>query len=107
MLNPKSKGNWVTSYIELPEGYAAENIDVSTVTLDGIISAESSPTQVGDHDDDGIPDLMVKFDRQTLIGYLGEATGEVTLTLTGDVDEKPFEGSDTIIVIGSNTDAHG
>ena len=100
VLNPKSKGNWITSYIELPEGYAAENIDVSTVTLEGIISAESSPTQVGDHDDDGIPDLMVKFDRQVLIGYLGGATGEVTLTLTGDVDGKPFEGSDTIIVIG-------
>lgn len=100
VLNPKSKGNWVTSYIELPEGYAAENIDVSTVTLEGIISAESSPTQVGDHDDDGIPDLMVKFDRQVLIGYLEGATGEVTLTLMGDVDGKPFEGSDTIIVIG-------
>jgi len=100
VLNLKSKGNWITSYIELPEGYAAENIDVSTVTLEGTIPAESSPTQVGDHDDDGIPDLMVKFDRQTLIGYLGESTGEVTLTLTGDVDGKPFEGSDTIIVIG-------
>jgi len=100
VLNPKSKGNWVTSYIELPGGYAAENIDVSTVILEGAIPAESSPTQVGDHDDDGIPDLMVKFDRQTLIGYLVGATGEVTLMLTGDVDGKPFEGSDTIIVIG-------
>ena len=100
VLNLKSKGNWITSYIELPEGYTAENIDVSTVTLEGIISAELSPTQVSDHDDDGIPDLMVKFDRQTLIGYLGGATGEVTLTLTGNVDEKPFEGSDTIMVIG-------
>lgn len=100
VLNLKSNGNWITSYIELPEGYAAENIDVSTVTLVGTIPAESSPTQVGDHDDDGIPDLMVKFDRQALIGYLGGATGEVTLTLTGDVDGKPFEGSDTIVVIG-------
>lgn len=99
-LNLTSKGNWVTSYIELPEGYAAENIDVSTVTLEGAIPAELSPTQVGDHDDNGIPDLMVKFDRQVLIGYLEGATGEVTLTLTGDVDGKPFEGSDTIIVIG-------
>ena len=86
--------------IEFPEGYAAENIDVSTVTLEGTIPAESSPTQVGDHDDDGIPDLMVKFDRQALVGYLGGATGEVTLTLTGDVDGKPFEGRDTITVIG-------
>ena len=76
------------------------NRDVSAVTLEGTIPAELSPTQVGAHDDDGIPDLMVKFDRQVLIGYLGGATGEVTLTLTGDGDEKPFVGSDTIIVIG-------
>jgi hypothetical protein len=100
VLNPKSKGNWITCYIELQDSYSSENIDVSTVTLEGTIPAESSPTQVGDHDDDGIPDLMVKFDRQALIGYLGGATGEVTLTLTGDVDGKPFEGSDTITVIG-------
>ena len=100
VLNLTSKGNWITSYIELPEGYAAENIDVSTVTLEGIIPAELSPIQVGDHDYDGIPDLMVKFDRQVLIGYLEGATGEVTLTLTGDVDGNSFEGSDTIIVIG-------
>ena len=106
VLNLTSKGNWVTSYIELPEGYAAENIDVSTVTLEGIISAESSPTQVGDHDDDGTPDLMVKFDRQTLIGYLGGAMGEVTLTLTGDVDGNSFEGSNTIIIIGQEKEQH-
>jgi hypothetical protein len=99
-LNVKSEGKWVTAYTELPEGYDVDDIDVSTVTLEGTIPAEAHPTEVDDHDNDGIHDLMVKFDRQALIEYLGGATGEVTLTVSGELsDGAPFEGSDTITVI--------
>ena len=56
------------------------------------------PAEVGDYDTDGVADLMVKFNRQDLIAILG--VGEVTLTITGEVDETSFEGSDTIQVIG-------
>jgi hypothetical protein len=31
---------------------------------DFIVNAELSPTYVGDHDGDGLPDLMIKFDRE-------------------------------------------
>jgi len=99
-LNVKSKGKWVTAYIELPDGYDVADIDVSTVMLEGTIPAEDHPTKIGDYDDDGIPDLMVKFDRQALIDYLDGTTGEVTLTVSGELnDGTSFEGSDTVTVI--------
>ena len=97
-LKSKSKAKWITGYIELPEGYEVGDIDVGTVMLEHAISLEASPTEIGDNDMDGIPDLMVKFDRQALIQYLDGATGEITLIVTGKVNETPFEGSDTIIV---------
>jgi len=98
-LNLKSKGKWITCYIEFSDGYDVSELDVGAVELE-TISAEESPTQVGDYDGDGISDLMVKFDRQVLIEYLGGATGDVILTVTGELtDGTPFEGSDTIRVI--------
>jgi hypothetical protein len=96
-LNLKSKGKWITAYIELPEGYNVNDIDISTVKLNNKIEAELHPTEIGDYDTDGIPDLMVKFDRQELIATL--SVGEATLTITGKVNETLFEGSDTIRVI--------
>jgi len=98
-LNTKSEGKWITSYIELPEGYDVSGVDIATVMLNGVVSARLHPTGIGDYDDDGIPDLMVKFNRQDVIALL--SAGEATLTITGQlVDGTPFEGSDTIRVIG-------
>jgi len=71
-LNLKSKGKYVTCYIELPEGYDPNDIDVSTVEMNDVFPAEPSPVAVGDHDSDGISDLMVKFSRNRLISLLGE-----------------------------------
>ena len=99
-----SEGEMITCYIELPEGFDVNDIDVSTILLDDTIYAELEPTYIGDHDIDGIPDLMVKFDRQAVIDYLiniGVQDGdEVELTITGELfDGASFEGSDTIRVI--------
>lgn len=97
-LNLKSKGKWITCYIELPEGYDVADIDVSTIKLNDTVPAEAKPTAIGDYDGDGIADLMVKFDRSAVQALLQE--GEVELTVTGELtDETPFEGSDTIRVI--------
>ena len=106
-LNLKSKGKWITCYIELPEGYYVEDIDVSTIELyvggNLIAGAELHPTEIGDYDDNGISDLMVKFDRQALIDYLkdqGYGDGDmVELRVTGEFAGTPFEGFDTIRVI--------
>jgi hypothetical protein len=97
-LNVKSNGEWITAYIELPEGYDVADIDVSTILLEDEIPAEAYPTGIGDYDYDGIADLMVKFDRSVVQEIL-EPGEEVEITVTGEVAGTPFEGSDTIIVI--------
>lgn len=101
-LNLKSKGKWITTYITLPEDYNVEDIDVETILLDGTIPAGIHPTEIGDYDEDDIPDLMVKFDRAPVIKYilgLGFTDGEVILTVTGELlDGTLFEGTDTVVI---------
>jgi parallel beta-helix repeat protein len=103
ILNLKSKGRWVTAYIELPEGYNVSNIDVSSILLNGTIAVDpNAPLEIGDYDNDTVPDLMVKFNRTQVAEYIlakGIVLGNVTLTITGQLkDLTPFEGSDTIRV---------
>lgn len=106
-LNLKSAGEWITAYIELPESYDVYDIDVSSVSLDGTIGVDlDAPTEIGDYDDDGVLDLMVKFDRAAVISYIYEVLEEtgwrftsVTLTVKGKVAGRLFEGSDAIKVI--------
>lgn len=101
-LNLKSKGKWITAYVELPEGYDAASINVTSIALNGTIPAELTPTAIGDYDGDGVPDLMVKFSRSTvseLVLSEGVKYGNVTLTLTGKLDDGTlFEGCDIIRV---------
>ena len=87
-LNLGSKGNWVTAYIGLPEGFDPADIDISTVTLEGLAAVRGEVQ--GDV-------LMVKFDRADLEAML--QPGDVTLHVTGTVGDVSFEGSDTIRVI--------
>jgi len=98
-LNCGSHGRFVTCYIELPEGYDPEDIDVSTVVLNDELAALLHPTGVGDEDNDGIPDRMVKFDRAHVIELL--PPGEhVEAAVSGELnDETPFAGADFIRVI--------
>ena len=99
-LNLKSKGKFVTVYIELPPGHDVGQISVSSIRLNGTIPALGKPTKIGDYDSDGIPDLMVKFNRAAVQDALtvGE---EVEVTITGEVTGILFEGSDTIITVGT------
>jgi len=104
-LNLKSKGKWITAYIELPGDCNVSEIDASTILLNGTLGIDpGAPTAIEDYDDDGVPDLMVKFDRpdvtDLIIDGLQDMYGKVTLTLTGNLtDGTSFEGSDTIRVI--------
>jgi len=106
MLNLRSEGLWITCYIELPKRYNAEDIDATTILLNGTISPVLDPKYdfvtnssecLVDHNEDGILERMVKFDRAEVIALL--SVGEATLTITGEVNSTPFEGSDTIRVI--------
>jgi len=109
-LNLRSKGKWISAYIELPEGYNVGDINATTILLNGTVPAETQPTAIGDYDEDGVPDLMVKLSRAEVVSLilnnvdveqlLVERFVYVTLTVTGELyDGTPFQGSDTIGVI--------
>lgn len=85
VINPKSKGKWITCYIELPEEFDVTHTDLSTIRLNGTISPDLSVYEFGDYNRNEIMDLMVKFDRQSLIAAIGEtAHGQnIEFTLTG------------------------
>jgi len=107
VLNLKSRGRWLTCYIELSTPYDAEQIDRSSVKIEEIddkaldppIRAEG-PSDIGDYDDDSIPDLMVKFSRRELISHFQDTYGAVTILVAGELcGGKEFEGSDSLRVI--------
>lgn len=106
-LNVKSKGKWVTCYIELPEGNDLDDIEtiaIVSIAMNGggtsatDIPAEDCPREVGDYDSDDIPDLMVKFDRQSIQDDASAGVSEITVsckTYSGTT----YEGSDTVLTI--------
>ncbi len=55
------------------------------------------PSEIGDYDEDSIPDLMVKFKRQEAIPLLKVTDNEISITgeLLGGLQ---FEGTDSIIL---------
>jgi len=102
-LNLKSKGKWVTVYIELPEGhgYDVSAINLGSIVLNSQIPAEIKPTDFGDHDNDGIPDLMVKFDRQAVQDSV--TLGFVEMKIRGSlIDGVDFQGIYTVLVISGH-----
>jgi hypothetical protein len=106
-LNLKSKGKFITAYIEL-EGADVRDIDASSILLNGAISpildekygfVTSEDSYIVDHDNDGIMERMVKFDRGEVQRLLTPAD-EVVLAVSGFLfDGAEFGGSDTIRVI--------
>jgi dipeptidyl aminopeptidase/acylaminoacyl peptidase len=112
-LNLKSKGRWITSYVELPESYDINDINTFSIMLNDTIQAETYPQLIGDQDSDNIPDLMIKFSRDEVIllilstidpsEYEHQKAPHIiqrTLKLTGKLaDGTSFTGYDTIRVI--------
>ncbi len=81
----RSKGRYVTGYIELPSPYDVWNIDISTIRLNGTVAASSeAPVTIADHDGNGKPDLMVKFDLAD-VKALFTRPGSHTIQMTGRI----------------------
>jgi hypothetical protein len=97
-LNPRSKGKWITCYIEVPSGYNVTSINVGTILLNGNISSEERPSNIGDHDNDGVLDLMVKFDRQAVIAILNPGD-DVKITIAFKINGRELTGTDMIRVL--------
>ncbi len=103
-FNPKSKGTFVTCYIEVPD-YDVNDIDVNTVRITKINGSgvteiyAAGPYALGDYDGDSEPDLMVKFDRWEFNQALDGVFGETYVTVAGDIGDDKFEGTDMVWVL--------
>jgi len=113
-LNLKSKGKWITCYIELPEGYDVKQIDGLTVFLNeipvyfgkqGWAKVGGNEYNIFDYDGDGILERMVKFDSQAVQENL-EIGENIEMVVTGEVSHNQglvdFKGSDIIRVINKD-----
>jgi YVTN family beta-propeller protein len=97
-FNLKSMGKWVTGYLEPRPPRVASEIVVPSIRLNGVVPVDlTAPHSVGDHDHDGLSDLMVKFSRSAVSLALGEGD-HVPVTVTGTVGPRLFTGTDTIKV---------
>ena len=108
-VNIKSQGRYITLYIELDDPdnlLLAHSIDTGSIYLkkadDTMIRVDDEKLftigslEYGDYDENGTEDLMVKFDRQDLIGFLTAkefGNGEVSISIAGKLyDGTKFKG---------------
>lgn len=110
-LNVQSQGKWITCYIELPDGFEAEDIDGATVALvlgdeeipahvdgpEGWATPEANEGNISDLNENGVLERMVKFERAAVEEIV--QSPEATVAIRGYVDGMPFEGAATICVI--------
>ena len=103
-LNRSSQGRYVTAHIEPVAGLSPTQIDAASVALilDGhtLLYAEPGLGEIEDYDEDGIPDLTVKFDRQAVLGAVDNGSLEISVTGLSEVGF--FQKTSTIHVFGES-----
>jgi hypothetical protein len=95
-----NQGAYITAYIELVEGYDADDIDIHSVALmlDGhnLIYSLHWHSELTDFNSNGVQDLAVKFETEHVLRKL--QPGSVEITLMGSIHDQFFQGTDTITV---------
>ncbi|MEM3697383.1 MAG: DUF4114 domain-containing protein [Candidatus Bathyarchaeia archaeon] len=104
-LNLKSKGRWITAIVRVPKEYNVSDVDVSTILLNGTVSADQRHYAICKRWNL----IVLKFNRTEVIELIKASLNEtacnkksikVSLTLTGNFfDGTPFQGTDKIRVI--------
>ncbi|UCF77757.1 MAG: M20/M25/M40 family metallo-hydrolase [Candidatus Eiseniibacteriota bacterium] len=98
-LNLKSRGQYISCHIEVPRGVSASEVDVSTVMLNNSVRAEPGPCTVGDYNGNEMPDVLVKFKRESVQKVVGPGPA-VEVLVSGRAGSSLFQGKDTIRVLG-------
>jgi hypothetical protein len=65
VINLVNRAPWITAYIE-PRNFEPAGIEVSTLRMAGSVPVLNKFVVIGDHDQNGVPDLMVRFAREAL-----------------------------------------
>lgn len=95
-LNRSGEQRWITAYIEVP-GARLEDVQAGSITANGV-RAEAWPVEIGDHDTDGVPDLMVKLDAAAVLSTLPD--GDAVIAVSGALrDGAAFQGTATVRVL--------
>ena len=102
-LNLQSKGKWFCGHIEFSQYHDVKNIDISTLLLNKTASVDSkAPIEIGDCDNDTLPDLTVSFNRTEITQLIVSeniTNGNVVLAATGEPYRiNSFNGHDAILV---------
>ena len=98
-LNLIHRGRWVTGFLEPASPFAAGDIDISSIRLNGTVPVDpAAPAAIGDHNGNSVPDLMLKFSREA-VGLRVIDGDQVPVTVTGTLDSHPFAGTDHIRVL--------
>jgi hypothetical protein len=97
-LNLASRRLWITGFLEPPPPFVVNDIDVSSIRLNETVAVDpTAPTAIGDHDGNGIPDLMVKFNRVAVELTLSDGD-DVPVIVSGKLGSKSFQGADHVRV---------
>ena len=115
-LNLRSKGKWITAYIQLPEDHSPADIVASTVLLNDTISpvldpkygfVEKANGYLVDRNGDGVIERMLKFDRASVVSLIRQGGGmrrEVSISITGELEDgTTFEGIVSVFAFGWNS----
>ena len=98
-LNDRTKGIGLEVVVEFPGGYDVALVDLSTCTLsvkgaldltqaDPVVEETATLegellTGVGDHDEDAVPDRMVRFNKKLFVKAVGGQTGDMPAVVSG------------------------
>jgi len=93
VLPSGAHGGWVTAWLEPHAPFAASDVDIASVRLNGVPAA--SDGHIGDRDRDGIPDLQLRFDRVAVGQTLGRGA-VATVTVTGTMRGRQLIGTDAV-----------
>ncbi|MHC4642169.1 MAG: choice-of-anchor Q domain-containing protein, partial [Planctomycetota bacterium] len=90
-INLASEGNWITSYIWLPEGYDVADIESNSIFLENEIQPEQFSV------DEQQQVATARFTREDVLPIL--EVGDINLTITGQLrDGTVFKGADIVNV---------
>ena len=109
--NVKNKGEWIGA--RAIEAQDLGSVNVSTIMLNGTVGfagVDFAPLAVGDYDGNGIPDLIVCFNRTVVSNYIlskGITVGNVTLTVTGKLDDETLFEDSMVVGVRMPGDSNG
>jgi DNA-binding beta-propeller fold protein YncE len=99
ILIVKLKNPYVTGWVQLPDGFAVRDIDVSTVRLNGTVPALTNKVIYCDLNFDHVEDVLYIFKKADLIATLEPGKLLQTVTITGNVGDRTFTGEDWLLAL--------